>query len=540
VFRLGSATILPGAALSYHHDGKTATVDVIDNGSYKEIRTNGKTDAAITMSGAPSQDELTMAMLALMPLSYNPHAQSAALIGFGSGMSTDIMLRSPNLQRVDTIEIEPAMVEGARHFMPSVQLAYTDPRSHVVIDDAKSYFARGRHKYDIIVSEPSNPWVSGVASLFTEEFYARLAAALNDGGVLSQWLHNYEMDAVGLASIFNAVGKTFPQFVVYTSNDGDLILIARKGAPVGRMDPAVLGWSAMRPIVERLQIADPAVLQRHAAGSAQTVLALFRSMGVPANSDYRPLLEQRTSRTRFTQDRVDDLSELQIAGLPLLEMFDGTFMPSDRRVETIPFAVADRAAADAWAYRDYLMNPAFAPPGPLPPALSREHSTRLVAIWAATCQSGASFDRLLPSIVAIADAINPNLGKEVALGVWKRIEGAPCMGRLSPDDRRWLDLFSAVARRDPAAMSRIGNEILEANHGRRDSVTQYAFTATAAGLVCQHRFADANKLFAAGTKDWLPAGGPSIGLRYLYELANLADASQWPPGPTCSAAAPPS
>ena len=179
-------------------DGKTATVDILAEGGFVAIRTNGKTDAAIQMdAGRPSPDELTMAMLAMMPLAYQPEAKTAALIGFGSGMSTDIMLRSPHIERVDTIEIEPAMVDAAHAFLPRVQGAYSDPRSHIVFDDAKSYFARGRKRYDIIVSEPSNPWVSGVASLFTEEFYRRLATSLNEGGVLSQWLHTYEMDAVG-------------------------------------------------------------------------------------------------------------------------------------------------------------------------------------------------------------------------------------------------------------------------------------------------------------------------------------------------------
>jgi len=537
VFRTGSAVIQPGSALRYHQDGKTATVDVIDEAGVRAIRTNGKTDAAIAMNpGGRSQDELTMAMLALMPLSYNPRATSAALIGFGSGMSTDVMLRSPYLQRVDTIEIEPAMVEGARLFMPRVQFAYTDPRSHVVIDDAKSYFARGRHKYDIIVSEPSNPWVSGVASLFTEEFYARLATALNDGGVLSQWLHTYEMDEVGLASVFNAVAKTFPNFVVYASNDGDLILIARKGASIGAMDPAVLAWPSMRPVVDRLQIGDPAVLRRHAAGSSASVLAAFRRIGVPANSDYRPILEQRTAKTRFTNERVQDLIELQVASFPLLEMFDGKYPSSDRRVESFQAGASDRAAADAWGFRDLMLNPAFAPPGPMPASFSREHAARLIAMWAASCPANVAFERLLPSLVTMAQVINTNLGREAALEVWKRIGGSPCAARLAPADRRWLDLFTAVAARDPDAAARTGGEILDATKGTRTDATQYAFTATTLGLVCRHRFAEANKLFGSDER-WLIPGSDSIELRYLYALANQPPGAAWPRGAACSAPA---
>src|SRR5258705_12166827 len=132
-------------------------------------------------------------------------------------MTSTFLLTSPTLQHLETIEIEPAMVEGARNFLPVVNAAFEDPRSRIVIDDAKSYFARGRNRYDIIVSEPSNPWVSGVASLFTEEFYARLANYLNDGGVLSQWGHTYQMDTSTLASIMKAIAKTFPDYAVYST-----------------------------------------------------------------------------------------------------------------------------------------------------------------------------------------------------------------------------------------------------------------------------------------------------------------------------------
>src|SRR5205085_4542755 len=151
--------------------------------------------------------------------------------------STSLLLTSPNLTNVVTVEIEPSMVEGARKFLPVVAKAFSDPRSHIVIDDAKSYFARGGGKYDIIVSEPSNPWVSGVASLFTEEFYARLNTYLTDGGVLSQWLHTYEIDGATLASILKAIAKTFPDYRIYTTIDADLVIIARKGGSPGNFDP---------------------------------------------------------------------------------------------------------------------------------------------------------------------------------------------------------------------------------------------------------------------------------------------------------------
>ncbi|HUL55524.1 MAG TPA: hypothetical protein VLT60_00910, partial [Usitatibacter sp.] len=126
VFRTGAARISPEAKIVYHKDGKTATVDVLDDGKWRAIRTNGKPDAAIAFHPdiGPSGDEVTMTLLGALPLGHKPDAKTAAVIGFGSGMSTTVLLGSPNLQRVDTVEIEPAMVEGARNFRPVVDAAY--------------------------------------------------------------------------------------------------------------------------------------------------------------------------------------------------------------------------------------------------------------------------------------------------------------------------------------------------------------------------------------------------------------------------------
>lgn len=537
VFRSGLAHLPPGVHVIFHRDGKTATVDVLQDGGLRGILTNGKSDAAIVVDRAsrpPSPDEMTMALLAMMPLTQMPEARTAAVIGFGSGMSTDVLLRSPYLRRVDTIEIEPAMVEGARKFLPIVAKAFDDPRSHVVIDDAKSYFARRRDRYDIIVSEPSNPWVSGVASLFTEEFYRRLSGSLNEGGVLSQWMHTYEMDSVTLASILEAVAKTFPDFVVYSANEADLVLIARKGRSPAPPDLRLLEWPAMAPVVERLKLGDPAVLERRSFGSAASVLALYRPMRVPANSDYRPLVEQRTSRTRFTHESVTELLAMQAADMPLLEMFDGTFKPADHPVDSLATTVPERAAIDAWGFRKLLLDPASVPPGPPPAADSRANAATLIAMWAASCPAHLGFERLLPSMVAMAQLVNPQLDRASASEVWRELSSSACARKLPPADRRWLDLFAAVAARDADGMSRLGLQVLDGARGRHDAMTQYAFEAAATGLVCRRRFAEANRLFALGAHEWLLPGKASIALRYLYSLSNLPPGAPWPRGSDCA------
>jgi spermidine synthase len=536
VFRTGAARIATGSEVIYHRDGKTATVDVLDDGQVRAIRTNGKTDAAITMGEGrePTGDQLTMALLSMLPLAHHPAAASAAIIGFGSGLSTEIMLGSPNLARVDTIEIEPAMVEGAGYFRPVVQKAFDDPRSHIVIDDAKSYFARGRNRYDIIVSEPSNPWVSGVSSLFTEQFYSRLADALNEGGVLSQWLHTYEMDSAALASILAAVSKTFPEFVIYSSIDSDIILIARKGGAVGAIDPQLLKWPGMQSTVEKLKLQDPDLLRRRGVGSSHSLQALYRSLGMPANSDYYPIVDERTSKTRFTQERATEMAELQAAAVPMLEMLDGSFAPAPRALDARTWALADRAAVDAWGMHDLIVH-GRAPAAAAPAADSREHGGRLIALWAESCSPAIPFERLLPALVSTAHVVNTHLAKGAAEAVWARILRAPCAAQLAPFDRAVLDLFAAVARRDAAAMIGLGANILDAATGSRSALTEYAFISTVTGLLCQGRNRDAAGVLERGTRDWLVPGSRATELRFLHALATAPPGERHPRGPACRA-----
>ncbi|MGD5182344.1 spermine synthase, partial [Xanthomonas citri pv. citri] len=136
-----------------------------------------------------------------LPLALGNGFERVGVIGFGSGLTTHTLLGDARVGRVDTVEIEPAMVEGARLFGDRVARAFDDPRSQIVIDDAKAHFAGSGQRYDLIVSEPSNPWVGGTASLFSDEFYAFVPRQLNEGGVFVQWLQLYEITPELVASV---------------------------------------------------------------------------------------------------------------------------------------------------------------------------------------------------------------------------------------------------------------------------------------------------------------------------------------------------
>jgi spermidine synthase len=169
VFRK-SRTALPESfeVLSYV-DGRTATVAVVENvdyAGYRIIYTNGKPDASVILNRWPQDrdpldgpdiagDEPNQFLVGLVPLMVRPDAKNGALIGFGSGVTCHTVLGSPTLERLDTVEIEPEMVEGSKFFRPVNRRAYEDERSHIHFDDAKAFFASAGIKYDFIVSEPT-------------------------------------------------------------------------------------------------------------------------------------------------------------------------------------------------------------------------------------------------------------------------------------------------------------------------------------------------------------------------------------------------
>ena len=144
-----------------------------------------------------------------------------------SGVTAEVALSLTGVRRVDTIEIEPAVVEAGHGFFPRVRRPFEDPRSHIHIEDARTYFARHQQRYDLILSEPSNPWVNGVASLFSTEFYRDVKRYLNEDGLFVQWIQLYELDPEDLRMILSEVQRKFPEVSVWIT-DSDLILIATR------------------------------------------------------------------------------------------------------------------------------------------------------------------------------------------------------------------------------------------------------------------------------------------------------------------------
>lgn len=230
---------LHAGQLAYYREGATATVSVRQAAGTTSLAIDGKVDAS------NSGDMLTQRLLAHVPLLLHPAPKTVAVLGLGSGVTVGSALTHP-VDRVDVLEISPEVVEAARFFDPENGSALRDPRTHVVVGDGRTHILLGSQQYDTIISEPSNPWMAGIASLFTREFFEAARARLTPNGVLCQWAHTYDISGDDLKSLIATFATVFPDGTLWLVGEGDVLLIGSP-APLGPQVAALDSRLAARP-----------------------------------------------------------------------------------------------------------------------------------------------------------------------------------------------------------------------------------------------------------------------------------------------------
>ena len=498
VFRHGDLSTSADAKILYNRDGKTATVHLVRYGDATSIRTNGKSDGSINLDrdGPRGSDEITMVLTGALPLALKPEARTAAVIGIGTGLTMHALLQSLSLESVETVEIEAAMAEAARGFAPRNSSAYADPRGMILIDDAKTFFSTRNRRYDILVSEPSNPWVSGVASLFTREFYQRVRSHLNPGGVLVQWFQLYEIDASLLASVMQALGEAFPHYAIYAASDHDLLIFASMNPLLQRPDATVFEQPALAQEMRTVHVLAPGDLDARYLGSRATLAPLFASYGMPANSDFYPVLDLNAARHRFMEKSATDVVALLNAGVPVLEMLE----PGLRRRPVNPqhrgainFARIENTRLARYA-RDYLLR--SRPPEPEGIASLLQKDLELAKLRLLECREPTEQDVWIHSLLNVARSMNPYLAPDEAAPVWARFMAAPCHGKLRDFQRRWIALFAALATRDGKGAAALAAEILDTQADLSRDASEYLLVAGMAGQLASNDRAAALALWS--------------------------------------------
>jgi len=469
VYKMGSGVYRSGALYNegdvevlYHKDGKSASVDLhkSDNG-YISIRTNGKIDATIKMSSNNdmSVDEPTMVLAAALPIYYNPTAKHAAVIGMGSGLTTHTLLTSSSLTLVDTIEIEPAIVEAAKGFRPRVELAYTDPRSHIYIEDAKTYFSTHNKKYDIIISEPSNPWVSGTASLFTKEFYRVVKNYLQSDGILVQWIQLYEFNTELVATIVKALSKEFSDYSLYISTDFDLLIVAKNEGKLNTPSASLFSQPKLAAELNTIGIRHSLDFETRKIGNRDQLSVLFKSYDIPSNSDYFPELDLRAAKARYLTSHSSDLVALTYQPIPVLRYLSPEQPLTTDTVTntTTPSIVKFHQTAIA-VYDAYINVNAL--PGHVPDKYNVVLTN--ISNVLQRCYTINTTD-WVDNLLEMNSVTTPFLNRAQLNQVWQKMHNSRCYRQLPDPQKDWLALMLAVANKDAGKMTGVAQWLLQHN-----------------------------------------------------------------------------
>jgi len=239
-------TMLKAGTMLYYREGAAATVSVKRLTGTTTLAVDGKVDAS------NRGDMLTQKLVAHLPLLVHDNPRDVAIIGLGSGVTVGSALRHP-IARADVIEISPEVVEASRYFEAENRRALDDPRTNLIVGDGRSHLLLTEKNYDVIVSEPSNPWIAGVAALFTREFFAGARDRLSPGGLICQWANAYNISDADLRSIVATFLSVFPHGTVWLVGGDDVLMMASDGPLDARLARMREHWT--RPgVAEDLQL----------------------------------------------------------------------------------------------------------------------------------------------------------------------------------------------------------------------------------------------------------------------------------------------
>ncbi len=290
--------------LLFYRDGLNSTVAVERTERMTSLRVNGKVDAS---NGV---DMATQLALGHLPVFLHPRPGRVLIIGLGSGVTAGAAAQHPAVREIDVAELEPAVVEASNLFLQENRGVLRDPRVRVVIGDGRNYILASPKRYDVIASEPSNPWMAGVANLFSREFYALAQERLADDGIMVQWFHGYSMFPRDLKMIVNTFRQIFPHATLWRTIPGDYLLV---GAPsplrvdYSLLEQRIAASTGVREDMASLRLPSPLdFLTLFLLGEAD--LTRFAE-GAPVNTDDRPILEFAAPLALYG-DTVDENSRL--------------------------------------------------------------------------------------------------------------------------------------------------------------------------------------------------------------------------------------
>ncbi len=297
----------------YYRDGVDLTVAVAEwpgDPKLLSLRVNGKADASTRI-----WDMVTQLLITHLAALQDSGGKQACVIGLGSGMSAGVLPRYPTYQRIDCVELSDEVIAAADYFSEYTYDVLRDSRVNLIRADGRNHLSLSPAQYDIILSEPSNPWIAGIANLFTTEFFELCKRRLTDDGLLGVWLHSYRMSVEDFQMVAHTLFEVFDAVSVWEmSSESDYLFLAANSPPGTPLDQ----------VVQRFRIPEVrADLYRVGLARLDQILGKFITSGeplrawaaqAPINTDDNARLEFSAPRSMYAHDEVDIAKELYALG----------------------------------------------------------------------------------------------------------------------------------------------------------------------------------------------------------------------------------
>lgn len=422
-------------------DGRESSVGVVASSDYAFF-VNGKSD------GSALGDAATQVMAGLVGAALHPGVRQACVIGLGTGSSAGWLSAVPGVERVDVVELEPGMIDLARTiFAPVNQDVTRRPNVHLIVGDAREALMVRGPSYDLVFSEPSNPYRAGIASLYTREYYEAVRRRLNPGGLFCQWVQGYEVDAPTIRVVYATLASVFPYVETWVTKPGDLLFVGHLQAPAYRLEDLRrrLATEPFKEALTRTWQVDTleGFMARHYAGPG--VAKAIAAQQTAVNTDDRNLLEYGFARALHRKEAFTSTEILRVAAHEKMDLpahLVGQLDPTRVREERL------------------LMYASVDEPFELPPELAGDERSRALAISASTQGNPAAVLQLwrgearsMMSRLLLAEAVGR--------------AGTPQQGRL---------LLGAIELTWPAE-ARLSAARLAARHGSPAGAVEHLRTA---------------------------------------------------------------
>ncbi len=312
--------------LLYYREGSSATVTVFQRDNIRFLRVNGKTD------GSNSRDDYTETFLGILPIVYSKNPENVLVIGLGTGITLGSVLDYP-IKKVDCVEISPEVVEASRWFDEDNGFALSSASARLHVLDGRTWLMAMPETYNIITSEPSHPWQTGNANLFTVDFFKLAVKRLKKGGIFCQWLPIYQMEKEHFRLLVSSFKKVFPYVHIWIVNTDALLIGSAEDLPPINY-PEFQKRMAMPRIKQRLakmEVNTPEDLLSFFYLDNDAVNKLVEGV-TGVNSDNYPVLEFSAPKYLLTLVRLDTfISFLNLSFESKLPLVNAEDLPGIQR-----------------------------------------------------------------------------------------------------------------------------------------------------------------------------------------------------------------